>query len=288
MTHRANVFPKKMVFHGQKFYHFLCYPADAGEEWLNAIEFGKTANEQRDESAQRDQQAKNFGFDSSEEAERYAKLRQLLNDEEVTVDDVIFRYRSQNSQNSPDFPTSSMKTPELRKERVLEQLSNAPEKAYGVHPRRERDTKNEIDQRTLLREWYTNDFGEMICQICKDAMPFKKNDGEYYFEAVEVLTIRFTNDELPENHFTKEAEAQYLALCPECAARYNYFVREVKAGIKIMEELRNQLINSDSLEIPVCLGDLETNIRFVETHLHDLKAVLHYYENTRNPGDSTD
>ena len=128
----------------------------------------------------------------------------------------------------------------------------------------------------------------MICQICEEEMPFKKVDDEYYFVAVEALTIRFKDDDLPENHFPKEYEAQYLALCPECAARYNYFVREVGAGRKIMEELRNQLINSDDLIIPVCLGELETDIRFVETHLHDLKAVLHYYENPQDTEDSTD
>ena len=119
-------------------------------------------------------------------------------------------------------------------------------------------------------------------------MPFKKVDDEYYFMAVEALTIKFKDDDLPENHFPKEYEAQYLALCPECAARYNYFVREVGEGRKIMEKLRNQLIDSDDLIIPVRLGELETDIRFVEAHLHDLKAVLHYYENPQDPEDSTD
>ena len=225
-------------------------------------------------ASQQDQQAKALGFESSEEAEKYAKLHRLLKDEEITVDDMIFRYSPQNSNTNPDFPTSPVKNPELRKERVLEQVRNAPEKVYEVHERRERITKDEIDQRTSLREWYTNDSGKMICQICKEEMPFKKIDDEYYFVAVEALTIRFKDDELPENHFPKEHEAQYLALCPECAARYNYFVREVKEGEKIMEELRNQLINSDNLEVPVCLGELERSIRFVETHLHDLRVVL--------------
>ena len=261
---------------------------EKGQGWLDAIEFGKITKEQREESVQRDQQAKGLGFDSSEEAEKYAKLRQLLKDEEMTVDDVISRYRSHRSASSPDFPTSSVKNPELRKERVLEQLSNAPKKGYEMHERRKRVSKDEIDHRTSLREWYTNDSGEMICQICKEEMPFKKTDGEYYFEAVEALTIRFKDDELPENHFPKEHESQYLALCPECAARYNYFAREAKGSIELMEKLRNQLMNSDHLEFSVCLGELETSVRFVETHLHDLKAILRDDTNLHDPEDSTD
>ncbi len=261
---------------------------EKGQKWLDAIEFGKTVREQSAKHVQRDQQAKNFGFDSSEEVEKYAKLRQVLKAEDVVVDDIISQYDSQNNDMKPDFPTSTVRNPELRKKRVLEQLENAPEKSYEEREQRKRDTKTEIDPRTSLIEWYTNESGEMICQICKEEMPFKKVDNEYYFVAVEALTIRFKDDELPKNHFSKEYEAQYLALCPECAARYNYFAREVKEGIKVMEKLRKQMINSDNLTIPVCLGELETDIRFVEAHLHDLKEVLHYYENPQDSEDSTD
>ena len=184
------------------------FPYESGRKWIEAIEFGKTLREQNKEHVQRDQQAKELGFDSSEEAKKYAELRQLLQDEEENVDDVIFRYKSRSSENKPDFPTSPVKKiRNYEKKRVREQVSNAPEKAYEERKRRERDTKNEIDQRTLLIEWYTNESDEMICQICKDEMPFKKVDDEYYFVAVEVLTTRFKDDELPENHFSKEYEA---------------------------------------------------------------------------------
>ncbi|MDE0689287.1 MAG: hypothetical protein OXI61_14050 [Candidatus Poribacteria bacterium] len=258
------------------------YPHDAGEAWLIAVEFGKTAREQSEEYVRSDQQAKDLGFDSSEEAKKYAKLRQLLKDEEITVDDMISRYSSHSSNTKPDFPTAFVKNPELRKKRVLKQIRNAPEKVYEVRERRERTSKDEIDQRTSLREWYTNDSGKMICQICKEEMPFKKTDGEYYFEAIEALTIRFKDDELPENHFPKEHEAQYLALCPQCAARYDYFARTAQGSVELMKKLRDQLMNLDDLEVPVCLGELKTSIRFVESHLHDLKVVL------RDAGDLDD
>ncbi len=264
------------------------YPHDAGDEWLTAVEFGKAAREQSEEYTQRDQQAKDLGFDSSEEAKKYAELRQLLKGEKVNVDDVISQYKSRSSENKPNFPTASVKNPELRKKRVSEQLENAPAKTYEELKTRKRITKDEIAPRISLQEWYTNESGEMVCQICKEEMPFKKTDGEYYFVAVEALTIEFADDELPKNHFPKEYEAQYLALCPECAARYDYFARTAQGNVELMKKLRNQLMNLDDVEVPVCLGELKTSIRFVETHLHDLKTVLHYYENPQDGGESTD
>ena len=261
-----------------------------GQEWFDAIEFGKTASEQKEESDRRDQDAKNLGFDSGEKAEKYAKLDQILEEQGISPDDVISQYSAQSSDTKPDFPTSTVKNPERRKKQVLEQLENAPEKEFEERPQRRRVSKDEMEgaHRTSLQEWYTNDSGEMICQICQEEMPFKKTDGEYYFEAIEALTIRFKDDELPENHFPKEYEAQYLALCPECAARYDYFARTAQGGVELMEKLRDQLMNLDDLEVPLCLGELKTSIRFVKVHLHDLKSVLQYYENPQDSGEATD
>ena len=265
------------------------YPHDAGEAWIDAVEFGKAAKEQREEYSERDQRAKDDGFSSLEEKEDCVEFLRNLRENGKSIKDVMSEYGASNSGIPSDFPTASVNNPERRKKRVLEQVRNAPEKVYESRDHRKRVSKDEMeDHRTLLREWYTNDFGEMICQICKKKMPFKKTDGEYYFVATEVLTIRFKDDELPENHFPKEYEAQYLALCPECAARYDYFTRTAQGSIELMEKLRDQLVNLDDLEVPVCLGELETSIRFVETHLHDLKAVLFYYENPQDSEESTD
>jgi len=90
----------------------------------------------------------------------------------------------------------------------------------------------------------------------------KKRDGEYYFEAVEALSM----ERLPKEH-----EAQFLALCPLCAAKYKEFIKndeEAMAGFK------KGLIDSDSPEIPVNLGDESRTVRFVETHWSDLKTIL--------------
>ena len=85
----------------------------------------------------------------------------------------------------------------------------------------------------------------MICQICKEEMPFKKRDGNYYYESVEALSNEY---------FTKEDEVQFLALCPLCAAMYKEFIKREETAMK---KLHSALKNSDELETPLELGELK-------------------------------
>ena len=101
----------------------------------------------------------------------------------------------------------------------------------------------------------------MVCQILS-FMPFRKRDGDHYFEKKEVL---------PRKYLPKEHEAQYLALCPVCAAKYDEFV---KTDDEVMAELREEIVNAEDYELPISLGDEQTSIRFVEEHIHDLEQIL--------------
>ena len=163
---------------------------------------------------------------------------------------------------SPEFPTGSVGNPERRRARLVEQLHDASEKNYEVEQRSVRTTRGEIDPSVYLRNKYTNDDDQMFCQICQKEMPFKKPDGEYYFEAVEALS----KDYLPKEH-----EAQFLALCPECAARYKVFVKNDEDA---MRGVHGFLKNADDLEIPLKLGKWGTSLRFVETHRQFIKTIL--------------
>ena len=102
--------------------------------------------------------------------------------------------------------------------------------------------------RSYLADLYTNDDGVMVCQCCRNAMPFKLGDGTYYFEAVQ-----FDSDcdrELTQNH---------LALCPICAAKFQY-ARDTPDA-----DLRAALANGNA-EIEVTLAGALENIRFVNLH----------------------
>ena len=161
----------------------------------------------------------------------------------------------------PAFPIKTVKDPERRQEQLERQLEETVRKEYEERERRVRTTRGAIDPSVWLREQYTNDDDQMVCQICKEEMPFRKRDGEYYFEAVEA----FLEDDFPMEH-----EAQFLALCPLCAAMYKELVKREQTA---MAELRESVLNAGSLEIPLRL-DHDTTIRFVESHWQDIKTIL--------------
>ena len=162
----------------------------------------------------------------------------------------------------PEFPSRSAPNPERRQELLSEQLSNSPDKEYETRERSVRTTNIAIDPITWLRNQYTNEADQMVCQICKEEMPFRKRDGTHYFEKKEVLSREY----LP-----KENEAQYLALCPVCAAKYEEFI---KNDDNAMTELKEAIVSAENYEVPISLGNEKTSIRFVETHYHDLKVII--------------
>jgi hypothetical protein len=162
----------------------------------------------------------------------------------------------------PAFPKRPIANPERREERLAEQLTDAPEKGYEGRERSARVTRGSVDPALWLRNQYTNDAGQMVCQICKEEMPFRKRDGEYYFEAVEALS---------KVYFSREHEAQFLALCPLCAAMYKEFV---KLDESAMKDLYHALKNSDEPEVSLQLGNRNRSIRFVESHFSDIRTIL--------------
>lgn len=168
--------------------------------------------------------------------------------------------------NQPEFPSRTVNNPERRQEQVSNQISEATEKKYENRERSVRVSKGKIGPSLWLRNQYTNDSSQMVCQICKKEMPFKKRDGEYYFESVEVLSNEYLN---------KEHEAQYLALCPLCAAMFEEFVKNDENALN---NLKSKIVNLENCEIQLILGDISTSIQFVETHFHDLKIILNESE----------
>ena len=237
---------------------------DPGVEWLEAIEFGKSRRDrEKGERQRKEQSAQDFqrqseasevlGFRSVEDA---LELAQMLRQDPGIVE------RLKKDKQKPPFPERVARNAGRARARLIEDVASRPEKEYGTRPRSVRVTRNEIDPDTWLRNQYTNEDGQMVCQICKDAMPFMKRDGEHYFEAVEALS---------RDYFPKEHEEQFLALCPLCAAMYKEFV---KRDEDVMKRLYEWLKDSDEPELPLTLGQWSASLRFVGTHRQRLKAIL--------------
>ena len=242
------------------------FPYEKGQDWLLAISFGENVRRQEEskrleeqkktsEFQQREAAAKSLGFDSGEEAEEMAELKRKFPEE--------FNRFQESCKERPPFPSRPVPNPERRRERLAEQYGAAPEKEYETRERSVRATRVEIDPHTYLKNQYTNDKGQMSCQVCEEEMPFKKRDGEYYFKAVEALS---------RDYFPKEHEPQFLALCPLCSAKYKEFVKRDEAA---MRSLYDALKTSDKPEVPLTLEDAKTyRLRFVEAHWVDMQKIL--------------
>lgn len=242
------------------------FPYNTGQKWLDAIEFGETAKRQRAEDIlkQREQntwnqRAKEFGFDSADEANTMAKIANDLKEEGKTPGELLKKRLAQ----------------KRRKELLIIELDDAEEKEFETRARSIRSSRSRIEPKITLRAQYTTDENSMLCQMCSKSMPFKKrNSDEDYFEAVEALG---------KGYFFKEHEAQYLALCPECAAEYKEYV---KKDPKARETFHDALKNSDNPQIHLESHGRAIRIWFEDKHWLDLKTVLYYYENVYDPNES--
>jgi hypothetical protein len=222
--------------------------------WLTAVKFAENARIRSERYQERNGIAKKMGFSSIDEAEKWAECAKMG----LSPDEII------SLQMRTEQPSASVKDPVRRRAGVLARSINAPLKESI---KRERSIQSGISQDTaeakaFLRETYTNQEGQLVCQCCHEKMPFKVRE-DYYFEAV--LCLRNLECRYYENR---------LALCPTCAAMYQH------ANETDDDEMRSRLIElaaddtAPAVEIPVKLAGQEYLLRFVGRHWFDLKTVL--------------
>lgn len=227
------------------------FPFDPGWSWIKEIKFGEEIAKQPAEHTQK--LATEMGFADTESLER-AKLFGALPKEvqERCLAELEPRDTSELPENNP-------KDPERRLERVVEWATEAPERHTVILPRsisvnREAVKNNEATQ--YLCQQYTKPDGKMFCQVCQEPLPFKLDDGSYFFETVEFQTG------LKNHHFQN-----YLALCPNHSAMFRY----ANTSRKRMAEMFDNL---DGNELKVVLAQQDASIYFTGTHIADLKPII--------------
>lgn len=231
---------------------------DNRNELLTAIGFGSQAERVSEGYLQRQTVAEELGFDSAEELEKWKKIK----DFGISPDDIIAQYaqRARISQ-----PEDSVQNPTRRQEKLLASIEDAPSKESVTRERsiQKGISKVTAEAKAYLRAKYKNADDQLVCQCCHSDMPFKLRSNEYYFEAVQCISDKEMR------HFQNR-----LALCPNCAAMYQYARETEDADIRryiIEHEADDQ---ASSVEIPVRLAGRELTLRFVGKHWFDLKKIL--------------
>jgi len=230
------------------------FTVNTGCKWMQAVGFGVEDQKREIDTAARAAQRKQLGFDTEEELKEAQDFVKLPKRER----ELLMASIRKSEPESCELPVRPLRNSEVRSTRVEEQARSTPGKTSVIKPRSVQVgiEAAKQDAKTYLAGQYTNTNGQMICQACKDELPFKLPNGSYYFEAVEIIR------EAP-----KRFREGFLALCPNHAAAYQY----ANAHTNTMSEL---IATATGNEVELSLGNIETTIYFTQIHLADAKACL--------------
>lgn len=245
------------------------------DEWfehpiLKAIEFGKNNQKQREEQRQKNSYAQSLGFKDAEQAKEFAQLAQEADKKGIDVNDMLTKALSKQEKSEKNIilPTSISKNSSYRQEKISSQYSDATVQTYVQKTRSVRVTgsSEKAEAWNYLKSEYTTEDGDMICQLCQKELPFKKRSGEYYFETTQVF-----------DQMNKEDMYQYLALCPNCAAKYKEWVKENESKRKELLETilrRKYKDGEDCVKLDFDICDGKHTLYFTGKHYLDLSTVV--------------
>lgn len=247
---------------------------DPGESWLKAIKFGQNyalqsarakeeASRLAEEHARREHAAQELGFADIESAERARRLAEVPAD---IADKLLAEYQRSLLR---ELPEQEARDPERRSKAVFSEAAEAPEKQSVERmrsvPMGQPRVKEEAKQ--YLGHQYTSD-GEMFCQACRSVMPFKLDNGDYYFEAEPIFP------DLKRMH-----GQNHLALCPNHAAMFRY-------ALGSRDRLQDRITALQENELHILLAGEETALYFTKNHVTDLQAILQAEKETESQDDS--
>ena len=227
---------------------------------LTVIGFEEAIHRRSAEYKRKDLVAREFGFDGLGAATEVANALRESGLDFKTAATLIKQHAAR-----PEQPEEEVRNPTRRRKGVLEHRDNAP---GNEAVRRERSIQPNVSRvvaeaKAYLRAKYTNAHGQMVCQVCRNEMPFKLASGEYYFEAVQAIRG------LPQHFYENR-----LALCPTCAAMYQYARACTEDDLKERITTIDGDITGTALELDVTLAESMRSVRFVGAHLFDLKVIV--------------
>ena len=231
------------------------FPFDSGHKWLQAIGFGSADARRAVETATRSAKRSELGFKSEDDLQRALDFINKISPEEQAR---ILTEASSPKPEPIELPERPVRNADLRGKRVGDEARETPQKETAVRERSVPLGSSEAiaAAKVYLQDQYTNTSGQMVCQVCKDELPFRLPSGSYYFEAVELIADS-----------KKRHRATYLALCPNHAAAY----RHANGQRNAMAEL---VATASCAEVDLALGGVETTVYFTQTHLADAKACI--------------
>lgn len=260
---------------------------------LAAIKFGQATKLRREAQEREDETFRRLGFSGgAEEARQVTEFLCEMRKHGMTLDQIkekIVRQKRTETVSSRDLPKEAARNVSARMETVARNFASAPKQQYVVVGRSIHVANSRIreDARAYLRAKYEIN-GEMFCQLCQKATPFRARDGRGYFEATQIFA-----------RMHKDITEQFVSLCPQCRAKYDEWIRKsaeraLSLKASIIEHQPKQ--GEESVRIPLP-GESENGVKnpltgktlyFTGTHFVDLRQSVLEDERLGGPDDSTE
>ena len=258
------------------------FKVNRNSRFYNAIKFGEEERlrreqkereeQQRSEEHQRKEEAANeLGYESIEQFERDKKdadeYRKALAEGRIKAP-VEYKH--------VDEPSSRIAKPDKRRENVQKEVLATGDREYQTKERAVRTSNAQVleEAKIMLQTHYTNNDELMFCQCCWKELPFKKRNGDYYFEAIEL-------DERGGKYFPKETKYPYIACCPTCAAMFKEFIINTNIESKGIYSIIQKIKGKETIKhengnetIEIEMDKRTYPLTFVEKHIEDIRSTL--------------
>ncbi|TWU41888.1 sacsin N-terminal ATP-binding-like domain-containing protein [Novipirellula artificiosorum] len=241
------------------------FPFDSGSNWLKAVEFG--CGDQKKSEERRQQQATASKLGVSIEDIEFIKCNAAEFEQ--------FRQAMENrAARGQAIDESESRNRERRKRKLKERREKAPIKESVKKLRSvPSHSRSEIDRQALFDFYFDEEDESVFCQICLDAMPFVKRNGEDCGECVYLLTEKWAD---ANDYELKVMTPLNLVLCPVCSEIYRDYVHK---DLGKQTELFDHLTNGHDSDFVVCGSDVRRDqkgsvLHINETHLGDIRDCL--------------
>lgn len=257
---KNNEFRKPFEMSKEELPDDFSYDNDNG--WLDAIEFNTAIQKQIEFNKKVTERKQNLalqlGFNSLEEVEEFKKYKEDFKrflEKEKIKKRKIPNPLSGGKGNLTNFSFDDFdgkNTGFDDRNRTIKQKERSVVEEYPY---------TKVDSRDFLKSQYTNEWQQLVCQICQEEMPFQTYTEEYYFEAVKI--VEKTNLDNISN---------YLCCCPNCAAMYK-FANKYKDDMKslILEVESNE---NENILLTLELAHCDCEINFTKKHFTELVNFL--------------
>lgn len=173
-----------------------------------------------------------------------------------------------------EIDDSESRNRERRRKKLKERREKAPVKESEKRLRSvPTHSRSEIDRQALFDFYYDEEQESSFCQMCLDAMPFVKRNGEECGECVDLLTENWADSQ---GYELRVMTPLNLVLCPVCSEIYRDYVHK---DLDKQSELFEHLTNGAESDFVVCGSDIRRDkkgcvLHIDETHLGDIRDCL--------------